>query len=44
MEQAPALKGNVSWRSDWFIARYTQTTPISNVATLDQPILDLPVY
>ena len=36
-----ALKGNVRWRSDWFIARYAQTTPISNVATPDQPILDL---
>ena len=36
-----ALKGNVRWRSDWFIARYAQTTPISNVATSDQPLLDL---
>ena len=26
---------------DWFIARYAQTTPMSNVATSDQPILDL---
>ena len=38
---APAFKGNVRWRSDWFIARYAQTTPMSNVATSDQPILDL---
>ena len=36
-----ALKGNVRWRSDWFIAGYAQTTPISNVATSDQPPLDL---
>ena len=38
---APALKGNVRWPSDWFISRYTQTTPMSNEATSDQPILDL---
>ena len=38
---APAFKGNVRWRSDWFIARYAQTTPMSNVATSAQPILDL---
>ena len=38
---APALKGNVRRRSDWFIARYAQTTPMTNVPTSDQPILDL---
>ena len=38
---APAFKGNVRRRSDWFIARYAQTTPMTNVATSDQPILDL---
>ena len=35
------IKGNVRRRSDWFIARYAQTTPMTNVATSDQPILDL---
>ena len=24
---APALKGNVRWRSDWLFSRYAQTTP-----------------
>ena len=38
---APAFKGNVRWRSDWFIACYAQTTPMTNVATSGQPILDL---
>lgn len=38
---APAFKGNVGWRSDWFISRYAQTTPMNNEATSDQPILDL---
>ena len=38
---APAFKGNVRRRSDWFIARYAQTTPMTNVATSDQSILDL---
>ena len=38
---APAFKGNVRRCSDWFIARYAQTTPMTNVATTDQPILDL---
>ena len=41
MEQALAFKGNVRKRSDWFIARYAQTIPMTNVATSDQPILDL---
>ena len=38
---APAFKGNVRWRSGWFIAHYAQTTPMTNVVTSDQPILDL---
>ena len=38
---APALKGNVRCRSDWFISRYAQTTPMSDEATSDQHILDL---
>ena len=28
-------------QSDWFIALYAQTTPMTNVATSDQPILYL---
>jgi len=38
---APVLKGYVGSRSDWFISRYAQTTPMNNEATSDQPLLDL---
>ena len=42
MEQACLLlKGMWDDALNRFIARYAQTTPMNNVATSDQPILDL---
>jgi len=45
MEQAHlvhhALKGNVRWRSYWFVSSYAQTTPVNNEGTSDQPLLNL---
>ena len=33
-----ALKGDGSWQSHGFIARYAQTPPTGNQATADQPL------